>query len=85
MFSVGWSEVLEQFNFVAVTLQNGDRDVRTRNSGGFTGEITRMMCPMGKLKAENILPKGQRPLKIRNGDASVIRRKDSKWSSTHDN
>ena len=72
MFSVGWSEVLEQFNFVAVTLQNGDRDVRTRNSGGFAGEITRMMRPMGKLKAEDILPKGQRPLKISDCDAGVI-------------
>jgi hypothetical protein len=37
------------------------------------------MGAMGKLEAENILPKGQRPLEVRDRYAGVIGGDDAKW------
>jgi len=70
--------VLEQLNAVAGSLQDGERDLSTRYSGHFAGQITCMMRPMRKLEAQNILPKSQRPLKVRDGEAGVIGRDDAK-------
>ncbi len=64
MFAVGWSEVLQQLNFVTMAFENGDRDVSTGHSGDFTGQIAGMMGPMRKLETENILPEGERPFEV---------------------
>src|SRR6266436_5374158 len=60
-FSVRWRVVLEQFNFVSVTLENGDRNLSAGHSGDFAGELTCMMGTMRKFEAENILPERDRP------------------------
>src|SRR6202011_4382354 len=84
MFSVGWREVLEQFNFVSVTFENGDRNVCAWHSGDFAGEIAGVMCAMRKLEAEDALPKGQRTVKARDRDAGMIRCNDLKRRRVHD-
>ena len=58
--SIRWRVVLEQFNFVSMSFENGKGDVSTGDSGNFTGEITCMMRPMRKLETKNILPEGER-------------------------
>jgi hypothetical protein len=55
MFSVGWGEVLKQFNLVTVAFENGERNFGARHAGDFTGEITGMMCPMRKLESKGII------------------------------
>ena len=68
------SKVLEQFDFVAVTFEDGERYFSAWHAGDFTGEITSMMGPMRKLEAENTLPEGERPLQIPYRDYRCDRR-----------
>ena len=56
LFSVGRREVLEQFNLVSGSFENGDRDFRAGHAGDFAGEIAGVMRAMRKLEAENIPP-----------------------------
>jgi hypothetical protein len=81
--SVRWGVILEQLNPVPGSLENGYRDLSTRHSGDFTGEITCMMRPMRKLEAEDILPEGQRPVDVRDRQTGVIRGDDVKRRSAH--
>jgi hypothetical protein len=81
--SVRWSVVLEQLNPVPGRLENGDRDLGTGDSGDFTGEITPMMRPMRKLETEDVSPKGERPVDVRNRETGVIRGDNAKWRRAH--
>ena len=57
--------VREQLNPVPLGLESGDRDLSAGHSGDFTSKITGMMRPMRKRETEDILPKHQRALDIR--------------------
>jgi hypothetical protein len=81
--SVRRGMVLEQLDFVAVTFEYGERYLGTRHTGDFTGEITSMMGPMRKLEAENVLPEGERPLKVRDRETGVIGGDDVKRPCAH--
>src|SRR5437773_10933765 len=83
MFSVGRREILEQFNLVPVTFENGERDFSAGHPGYFTGKIASMMCPMRQVEAENILPERHRPLEIRNRETRVVRCNYVKRRSGH--
>ncbi|SRR6266404_242954 len=83
MLAVGWSEVLEQFNLVTETFENGERDFSTGDAGDFTGELPGLMCPMRKLESENILPERERTFEVRDRDAGVIGGNDAKRRSAH--
>jgi len=82
--SVSWSEILKQLNLVTVTFKHSDRNLSTRHSGDFTGEITGMMCPMRKLEAKNILPECDRAVEITHRYTGVIRGDYMKWRSFRD-
>src|SRR5207302_6800458 len=45
-FSVRWRVVLEQFNFVSVTLENGDRNFRASDACDLAGQFAGLMRPM---------------------------------------
>src|SRR6266480_253999 len=77
------SKVLEQFDFVAVTFEDGERYFSAWHAGDFTGEITSMMGPMRKLEAEDILPEVQRALQVRDRDTGVIRGDYAKRHCAH--
>ncbi len=81
IFSIGWCEILQEFNLVSEAFENSDRDLSARHSGDFTGQITGMMGRMRKLEAENIAPERKRTLEVRNGDAGVICGDDAKRHS----
>jgi len=82
--SVRRGVVLEQLYPVPGSLQDGDRDLSTGHAGDFTGEITRMVRPMRKLEAEDILPERQRPFEVRDRETGVIRCNDVKRLITHE-
>ena len=83
MFSIGWREILEQFNFMTIALENDERDFRARHSGDFTGEIFRVVCAVRQLETENIAPERQRPIEICDRDPGVICGDDAEWRSGH--
>ena len=80
VFSVGWGEVLKQFNLVTVAFDSGERNFGAGHAGDSTRKLTRLMCPMRELEAEYILPESERALEVRDRDACVIRRTDAKWT-----
>jgi hypothetical protein len=82
-FSVRWRVVLEQLNLVPRRFEDSEGDLGARHSGDFAGEVTCMMRPMRKLEAEDSLPESERPFEIRDCDAGVIGRDDSKRRSAH--
>src|SRR5438309_7461196 len=79
LFPIGRCFVLEQFIFVSAgCFHNREFDLSAGHARDFTRHLARLMRAMRKLEAENILPKRERPLQIRNGDAGVIRGNDAK-------
>src|SRR6266404_7750704 len=80
MFAIGRREVLEQFDFVSARRSHHrELDLSAGHSRNLAGHFPRLMRAMRKLKAENILPKFQRALEIRNGNAGVIGADDARW------
>ena len=53
-------------------------DLGTFDSGDFTSHFASLMRGMRKLEAENLAPKCERPLKIRDRDACVVGGKNAK-------
>src|SRR5213076_706319 len=71
--SIGRREIFEQFDFVSARrFHNREFDLSAGHSRNLTGHFARLMRAMRKFKAENVLPKLQRALEIRNRNAGVI-------------
>jgi hypothetical protein len=76
--------IFEQLNPVPGSLENGDRDLSAGHTGDFAGEVTGMMRSMRKFETENVTPKGEGTLHIRDGEAGVIRSDDAKRLCAHE-
>src|SRR5882724_10469576 len=81
LLSISWRKILEQFDFVSARrFHNRELDLSAGHSRNLAGHFARLMRAMRKLKAENILPKFERALEIRNCDASMIGGDDLEFS-----
>ena len=78
MFPIGRCEILKQFDFVSVTFQDRDQNLRARHAGYFAGERASLVRSVRKLKPENVTPEREGTLEIRDGNASVIHSNDAK-------
>ena len=79
LFSIERGEILEQFDFVAAGyFHNRQFDLSAGNAGNLTRHFPGLMRAMRKFETENVLPEVERALEIRNRDAGVIGRNDSK-------
>src|ERR1700720_636554 len=84
LLAISWRQILEQFDFVSGgRFHNREFDLSAGHSRNLTGHFARLMRAMRKLKAENILPKFERAIEIRNCDASMIGGDNSKWHRAH--
>ncbi len=53
-------------------------DFSARHACDLTGHFSRLMCAMRKFETKNVLPEFERAIEIRNCDAGVVGRDDSK-------
>src|SRR2546430_14201896 len=82
LFSISWRKILEQFDFVSARrFHNREFDLSAGHSRNLTGHFAGLMRAMRELKAENVLPKLQRALEIRNRNAGVIGGDDLEFRS----
>lgn len=80
---IGRRMILEQFDLVSGRFQNGEGQLRARNSSHVARQTAGMMRAVRKFEAEHIAPEGERAFEIPDGNPGVIGGKNLKRSRAH--